>query len=99
MGKTIINTSHRHPEHPDLCTMIGIIDHGRMRATGPVREVIARLTSGRPLQIRVLEEKDAAIEVLAPLASIRHVEAINGTIHASSDEGERTASDILPALT
>ncbi len=99
MGKTIIISSHILPELTDLCSMIGIIDHGRMRATGPVREVIARLTSGRTLQIRVLEEKDAAIEVLAPLASIRHVEAINGTIHAEYDGDERTASDILLALT
>ena len=99
MGKTIIISSHILPELTELCTMIGIIDHGRMRATGPVSEVIARLTSGRTLQIRVLEEKEAAIEVLAPLASIRHVEAINGTIHAEYEGDERTASDILLALT
>jgi len=79
--------------------MIGIIDHGRMRATGTVREVIARLTSGRRLRINVLDEKDAAIEVLTPLAAIRHVEAVNGSIEAEYDGDERTASDILVALT
>jgi ABC-2 type transport system ATP-binding protein len=99
MGKTIVISSHILPELTELCTMIGIIDHGRMRATGPVHEVIAKLTSGRTLQIRVLDEKDAAIEILAPLASIRHVEAINGTIQAEYDGDERTASDILLALT
>src|SRR5205823_14652283 len=77
MGKTIIISSHILPELTELCTMIGIIDHGRMRATGSVREVIARLTTGRRLRITVIEQKDAAIEVLTPLASVRNVESVN----------------------
>ena len=99
MGKTIVISSHILPELTELCTMIGIIDQGRMRATGSVRDVIARLTSGRRLRITVIDEKDAAMEVLAPLASIKHVESVNGTIEAEYEGDERTASDILFALT
>jgi ABC-2 type transport system ATP-binding protein len=99
MGKTIIISSHILPELTELCTMIGIIDHGRMRATGSVRDVIARLTSGRRLRITVINEKDAAIEVLQPLPSIKHVESVNGAIEAEFEGDEGTASDILFALT
>jgi ABC-2 type transport system ATP-binding protein len=99
MGKTIVISSHILPELTELCTMIGIIDHGRMRATGSVKDVIERLTSGRRLRITVIEEKDAAMEILAPLASIKHVESVNGTIEAEYEGDERTASDILFALT
>ena len=99
LGKTIIISSHILPELTELCTMIGIIDHGRMRATGSVREVIARLTTGRRLRITVIEQKDAAIEVLTPLASVRNVESVNGTIEAEYEGDESTASDILFALT
>ena len=99
MGKTIIISSHILPELTELCTMIGIIDHGRMRATGSVREVIARLTTGRRLRITVIEQKDAAIEVLTPLASVRNVESVNVTIEAEYEGDESTASDILFALT
>ncbi len=99
MGKTIIISSHILPELTELCTMIGIIDHGRMRATGSVRDVIARLSSGRRLRITVIDERDAALEILTPLASVRHAEAVNGAIEADYDGDEKTASDILVALT
>jgi ABC-2 type transport system ATP-binding protein len=98
MGKTIIISSHILPELTELCTMIGIIDRGHMRATGPVHEVIAQLTSGRRLRIRVLDEKDAALEILTPLEAVRHVETVNGTIEAEYDGDEATASGILAAL-
>jgi ABC-2 type transport system ATP-binding protein len=79
--------------------MVGIIDQGRMRATGPVKDVIARLTSGRRLRINVLDEKDAAMEVLQPLPSIRRLDSSNGTIEAEYEGDERTAAEILAALT
>jgi ABC-2 type transport system ATP-binding protein len=99
MGKTIIISSHILPELTELCTMIGIIDHGRMRATGSVRDVIAQLTSGRRLRITVIAERDAAMEILTPLSSIKHVESVNGTIEAEYEGDETTASDILFSLT
>ena len=99
MGKTIVISSHILPELTELCTMIGIIDHGRMRAVGPVRDVIERLTSAHRLRITVLKERDAAIEVLEPLPAVKHVSAVNGSIEAEYDGDEVTASDILLALT
>ena len=99
MGKTIVISSHILPELTELCTMIGIIDHGHMRAVGSVRDVIARLASGRRLRITVISEKEAAIEVLEPLPAIKHVAAVNGTIEAEYEGDEVTASDILFALT
>jgi ABC-2 type transport system ATP-binding protein len=98
MGKTIIISSHILPELTELCTMIGIIDHGRMRAVGSVRDVIARLSSGRRLRITVIDERDAALEILTPLTFVRHAEAVNGAIEAEYDGDEKTASDILGAL-
>jgi ABC-2 type transport system ATP-binding protein len=99
MGKTIIISSHILPELTELCTMIGIIDHGRMRATGSVQDVIRGLSAGRRLRINVVGAREPAIAILEPLESVRHVEIANGTIEADYEGDDSTAADILQALT
>jgi ABC-2 type transport system ATP-binding protein len=99
MGKTIVISSHILPELTELCTMVGIIDHGQMRATGPVRDVIARLSEGKRLRITVVGEKEPAETVLTALKPVRRVEVVNGGIEAEYEGDESVASDILVALT
>src|SRR2546428_7578745 len=99
MGKTIIISSHILPELTELCTMIGIIDHGRMRATGSVPEVIAGLTSGRRLRITVLGQREEALAVLTSLPMIHAVSSLNGAIEAEYEGDDATAAAILQTLT
>jgi len=99
MGKTIIISSHILPELTELCTMIGIIDHGRMRATGSVQEVVKQLSAGRRLRIAVVGDREAAVEVLKTLAAVRDIDNANGAIEATYEGDESTAAEILQALT
>jgi ABC-2 type transport system ATP-binding protein len=99
MGKTIIISSHILPELTDLCTMIGIIDHGRMRATGPVQEVIRRLSADRRLRITIIGDKEPAVAILKPMSAVHQVDIANGTIEATFEGDDATAADILQALT
>jgi len=99
MGKTIVISSHILPELTELCSMIGIIDQGRMRATGPVQDVIRQLTAGRRLRITVLGQKEEAVAVLKPLAAIHDVTMVNGAVEAQYDGDDAAAAGILQALT
>jgi ABC-2 type transport system ATP-binding protein len=99
MGKTIIISSHILPELTELCTMIGIIDHGSMRATGSVQDVIRGLSADRRLRITIVGAREAAIAILEPLESVRGVNIVNGTIEATYEGDDSTAADILQALT
>jgi ABC-2 type transport system ATP-binding protein len=99
MGKTIIISSHILPELTELCTMIGIIDHGRMRATGTVHDVIQQLSADRRVRITVVGDKEAALVILKPLASVRQVDIANGAIEATYEGDDSTAAEILQALT
>jgi len=98
MGKTIIISSHILPELTELCTMIGIIDHGQLRATGRVQDVIRQLTAGRRLRITVLGQREEAIALLKGLASVREVDVSNGSLEAAFEGDEATAAGILQAL-
>ena len=98
MGKTIVISSHILPELTELCTMIGIIDHGQLRATGRVQDVIRQLTAGRRLRITVLGQREEAIALLKGMAPVREVDVSNGSLEAAFEGDEATAAGILQAL-
>ena len=98
MGKTIVVSSHILPELTELCTMVGIIDQGRMRVTGPVQDVIRQLSSGRRLRIEVLGQKEETVALLKSRPEIHEVDMTNGALEAAYAGDDATAAGILQAL-
>lgn len=62
MGKTILISSHILPELAEMCDTLGIIDQGRLLATGSVADIQQRLRGEKLITVRVTEDMDGVIE-------------------------------------
>lgn len=52
LGKTVIISSHILPELSEMCTSVGIIDHGSIVTSGKVKDVMARGNAEAPVKIK-----------------------------------------------
>ncbi len=59
LGKTILLSSHILPELSSVCDLVGIVEKGRLRAFGTVRDMLARMREHIVLRVRVAEGGDA----------------------------------------
>ena len=51
MGKTLIVTSHILPELSRICSVIAIITHGKLRAFGPLAEIMRHIQQRRTFEV------------------------------------------------
>ncbi len=73
MGKTVIISSHILPELADMCTTIGIMQHGKLIMHGTVDEIQMEALHARPLNIKVLDHKEETIKILREDPKTKHV--------------------------
>ena len=52
MGKTIIVSSHILPELAEMCSEIGIIDHGQLVTQGTVNEIMNKIHKNRIVRVK-----------------------------------------------
>jgi ABC-2 type transport system ATP-binding protein len=98
MGKTIIISSHILHELAELCTTIGIIEHGELLFHGSVAEVARRAKQGTRILVKVAAQQDRAALVLEQLGGVRSVEARDGHLIAELEKETHDFSFIARAL-
>ncbi|MHB0959718.1 MAG: ABC transporter ATP-binding protein [Pirellulaceae bacterium] len=95
-GRTTLLTTHYMEEAERLCDRVAIVDHGQVIASGPPRELIARLGGHHVVEFS-LDAPDAlqpSPEFWSDLPSVVGVRQEAGAIHLSVAEPHR----VLPAL-
>lgn len=72
-GKTIIISSHILTELAEMCDRVGIIEQGRLLATGTVDEIQRELVSHRELVIRLLSDPSEAANQISKREFVQQV--------------------------
>jgi ABC-2 type transport system ATP-binding protein len=101
LGKTILLSSHILSELAEVCTEIGVIDHGRMLASGTVDEVRRKLSSGQNVRLRLLgagERAQALLQSLPTVVALRPQNEAGTDLLLEIDGDARDRAAILARL-
>src|SRR5262252_4400929 len=98
MGKTVLVSSHILTELADFCSSIGIIEAGRLLASGRIDEITARLSSNVMLQIKVNGDIAVAIDAISERGDIGQITSDGRTIHAEYSGVEDDLDEVLAYL-
>jgi ABC-2 type transport system ATP-binding protein len=98
MGKTIILSSHILSELAELCDAVGIIERGRLVASGPLEAIQSQIQGGRTLRLRVLSDLSEAQAVLRDQPGVGEVYQVNNHLEVPFVGDEEAAADLLADL-
>lgn len=74
MGKTIMISSHILPELAEMCDEIGVINGGKLVATGRVEEIHQQLQANKVLKVLILQDLEKAIRFFEDVPSISNIQ-------------------------
>ena len=88
MGKTIFFSSHILSEVADICTHIGVIEDGKLVASGNIEQMRRRLRPNRNVLVRLLQDPAIAQNVLFGFPGVT-------AIRAGTESEQRSGKDLL----
>ena len=101
MGKTILVSSHILSELADFCTSIGVIERGKLLASGSIQEIQKELRSHRVLKVRLIDESPQRFEhVFKGHTAVKaeSVNTIDRTLSAEFEGDGAAQADLLRKL-
>jgi ABC-2 type transport system ATP-binding protein len=101
MGKTILVSSHILSELADFCTSIGVIERGKLLASGSIQDIQRELRTHRVLKVKLLNESPARFEgVLKEHLSVKaeSVSTMDRTLSAEFEGDGSAQADLLRKL-
>lgn len=97
-GMTIVYTSHYLEEAEHLCQEIAILDRGRLIASGPVRELLARYGQGNIAIRTAAPVPDSVLREAGSLPFVTSAAWQDGTLTLTSTSATATVRDALALL-
>lgn len=97
-GKTILISSHLLSDLAEMCTDIGVIDHGKMVLTGNMDEIINRVNTSRPLVISIRGSMNTAMRILKDHDLVRTITVKDQDIMVGFDGDADAECELLAIL-
>lgn len=73
IGKTILISSHILPELAEMCTNVGIVEHGKLVVSGTVDDIMSKLNNSNPLVVKFEEGQEKVIQFLKENPAIENI--------------------------
>ncbi|MFK8114161.1 MAG: ATP-binding cassette domain-containing protein [Rubripirellula sp.] len=97
-NKTILISSHILTELAEMCDRVGILEQGKLLATGSVDEIRQTLSRTRNIVVRVKGDPGPAVQVLAGLDSIQDLTDEGCFVRFAINGGDDEQVRVLHAL-
>jgi ABC-2 type transport system ATP-binding protein len=94
MGHTVIISSHILTEMTEFCTSIGILEQGKLLASGRVADILEQMQPGLQLEIEVTSGQEKLLSILRNHSAADEITANNGKVRCRW----RAAKEELPEL-
>ena len=98
LGKTILISSHILHELAQFCTHIGILEAGRIVASGPLHEIYRTLALDRAIHCTLAEAPAPWLAGIRALPGVASVEELPDRLVIRLREGEMSPEDLLDAI-
>jgi ABC-2 type transport system ATP-binding protein len=98
MGKTIVVSSHILAELAELCDSVGIIEKGRLVASGSLAEISRHVRQGRTLRLKVLSDLNEAKVALRNQPGVGEVYEANGFLEVEFLGDDEATALLLASL-
>ena len=98
MGKTVVISSHILPELAEMCTEVGIINHGKVATQGTVQEIMRKLTQKRIIHVKFMGDAQPVIKILQQMPMIQNIEEQTTDVQFAFDGTEEQLADVLKQL-
>jgi ABC-2 type transport system ATP-binding protein len=98
MGKTVVVSSHILMELAELCDSVGIIEKGRLVASGPLDEITRQAKQERTLRLKVISDQSQAETVLRDQPGIGQIYETNNYLEVKFLGDDEATADLLATL-
>ena len=98
MGKTILISSHILHELAQFCSHIGILEQGKVVASGPLKEIYRTLSLERAVHVQLAGASAPHLEKMRAIAGVASIEELPDRLVVRLHEGELAPEDLLDAI-